>query len=536
MPKYSSILTYIQANRKDATMKLMELYQDRIIGAIRGLDRIRFRGTLRLLANQNGLRKFMSFTRVLLKDFGGWAEGLTAMIRQSCRAKADELGIETHYLERPSIDKEKYAREIAESKGIKEGPICMLSTVEPCIAPMVKGNKRQKKLQLVMAHRKCIFVYHYFNDPVFGFGHVRIQSWLPFNIFICLNGRHWLEKQLQSKGIGYSKDGNCFPWIEDIEAGQDLLNKQLETNWSDILMKLASKSCPALAEVVRPLRPEYYWSADDTEWATDIMFKSKKALDALYPSLLHHAMRVSDSASVMRYFGRRELGGSYPDEIVSDYRRRYEGIRVKHSKNYNSIKMYNKRGSILRIETTINSTRDFKVYRHPDDNLNRPASWQKMRKGVADLHRRCKISDQCNNRYADALASAQVEEKLKEIVAPACNKIRKNGKRYRGLNPWQEQDYQLPSFLAKGENTLNGFRNKDLRGWLYPESEDADAQQHRKYAGRTTRRIKLLRAHGLVRKVAKENRYVLTSKGRKFACALMCASAVDIKGLTQLVA
>ena len=93
MPKYSSILTYLQANRKDATMKLMELYQDRIIGATRGLDRIRFRGTLRLLANQNGLRKFMSFTRVLLKDFGGWAEGLTAMIRQSCGAKADELGL-----------------------------------------------------------------------------------------------------------------------------------------------------------------------------------------------------------------------------------------------------------------------------------------------------------------------------------------------------------------------------------------------------------------------------------------------------------
>jgi len=42
-----------------------------------------------------------------------------------------------------------------------------------------------------------------------------------------------------------------------------------------------------------------------------------------------------------------------------------------------------------------------------------------MRKGVSDLHRRCEISDQCNNRYADALASAQVEEKLKEIIAPA---------------------------------------------------------------------------------------------------------------------
>ena len=461
-------------------MKLTELYKDKIMGSIRGLDRIRFRGTLRLLANQQGLRKFMSFTHVLLKDFGGWAEGLTARIRQSCRAKADELGIETHYLRRASIDKEKFVRELAASRGIKEGSICMLSAVEPCIAPMVKGNKRQKTLELVMAQRKCVFVYHYFDDPVLGFGHVRIQSWLPFNIFICLNGRHWLEKQLRKAGIGYLKDGNCFPWIEEIDAAQNLFNQQLETNWSRLLMTLSLKSCPALAEVIRPLRPEYYWSADDTEWATDIMFKSVESLDTLYPSLLHHAMHVCDAPSVMRYFGRRQLRGVYPDEIISDYRRRYEGIRVKHWKNRNSVKMYNKSGSILRIETTISHTPDFKVFRHPDDDKGRPASGQKMRKGVSDLHRRCTVSDQCNARYADTLASAQIEEKLKEVVAPSCNRIKKNGKTYRGLNPWHEHDYTLLTFLARGENALGGFRNKDLRTWLYPESDQRQKEEQKK--------------------------------------------------------
>lgn len=517
-------------------MKLMELYQDKIVGAISGLDRIRFRGTLRLLANQNGLRKFMSFTSILLKDFGFWAEGLTAMVRQSCRAKADELGIETRYLRSASIDKEKLAREIAQSRGIKEGSICMFSAVEPCIAPMVKGNKAHKKLDLVMAQRKCVFVYHYFDDPVFGFGHVRIQSWLPFNVFLCLNGRHWLEKQLQKEGIRYVKDGNCFPWIEDIGTAQTLLNKQLETNWSQTLLKLSLKSCPALAEVIRPLRPEYYWSADDTEWATDIMFKSVKSLDELYPSLFHHAMRVSNSPSVMRYYGRCQLRGSFPNEVISDYRRRYEGIRVKHWKNRNSIKMYNKSGSILRVETTISNTREFKVFRHPDDHEDRPASWQKMRKGVSDLYRRCEVSDKCNERYSDELASAQVAEKLKEVVSPACNRIKKNGRIYRGLNPWQEQDYKLLTFLASGENTIGGFRNRDLRKLLYPESEKIENQEQKKYSGRTTRLIKLLRAHGLIKKVAKENRYMLTVKGQKFACALITASAVDIKGLTKIAA
>ncbi len=91
-------------------------------------------------------------------------------------------------------------------------------------------------------------------------------------------------------------------------------------------------------------------------------------------------------------------------------------------------------------------------------------------------------------------------------------------------------------FLAQGQQALNGFRNKDLRRWLYPQSDDADQREHRRYAGRATRYIKLLRVHGLVRKVAKENRYMLTAKGQKFAGALMSASAVDIKGLMSQAA
>ncbi len=523
-------------------MKLMELYQDKIVGAIRGLDRIRFRGTLRWLATQQGLRTFMSHTHILLKDFSRWVDGLTSLIRGSAEQRARELGIEVRYLTSAGVDKESLAREIAQAQGITQGSICLFSVVEPCRAPMVKGDKATQKLDVVMASRKCVWLYHYFDDPTLGFGHVRLQSWVPFNVFICLNGRHWLERQLQKQGLGYLKDGNCFPWLEDIEAAQRLLNEQLQSPWAEILNRLTLSSCPALPQVLRPLRPEYYWSADETEWATDIMFQSPAALEALYPSLLHHAMRVSDSPSVMRYLGRTHISpsgrikGRVPQEVRSECRKLQEGFRVKHWLNHNSVKVYNKGGRILRIETTINHPRDFKVFRPPEDKVQRPASWQRMRKGVSDLHRRCEISDQCNERYAEALASAQVKEKLQAVVTPACNRIQKDGKSYRGLNPWQEQDYQLLRFLAQGEQALNGFRNKDLRRWLYPQARDADPQQQRKYAGRTTRRIKLLRVHGLVRKVAKENRYVLTAQGQKFACALMSASAVDIKGLTELAA
>lgn len=516
-------------------MKLMGLYKEKIMGAIKGLDRIRFRGTLRWLANESGMRTFLSSQRVLFKDFKNWAEGLTCSVRDCCHSYAKQLGIEIRYLSSGSVDKEKLARGIAEQRGIETGPICLFSVVEQCVSPTVKGNRSTKKLELKMVPRKCIWLYHYFNHPEFGFGHVRLQSWLPFNIFICLNGRHWLERQLIKHNIAYTKDGNCFPWIEDIQAAQDLMDKQLETNWSQMLNGLVNNAYPDLYSFL-PLRPDYYWSADETEWSTDIMFKSRDDLDRLYPSIIHHAMRVSDSPAVMRYFGKRDTRGRSPEEVISDYRRRYEGVRVKHWKNGNSVKMYNKSGSILRIETTVTNTRDFKVYRHPDDDASRPASWQKMRKGVSDLHRRCEVSDKCNERYADAVVAGQVEEKLKEVASAACNKIKKNGKHYRGLNPWQDEDYKLLTFLSKGEHAIAGFRNTDLRSWLYPESKRLANDEQKRYASRTTRRIKLLRVHGLIKKVARENRYVLTSKGQKFACALMSALSVNIKELTDIAA
>ncbi|MBN2841941.1 MAG: hypothetical protein JXM68_02560 [Sedimentisphaerales bacterium] len=522
-------------------MNFLELYKDKVSGAISGLDRIRFRGTIRWLANELGISKFLGSQGILLKDFTGMAKKLTMEIRDCCDEMASKCGIETVYLRSSGVNKEQLAREIAQRCGIETGPICNFSVLETCNVPQVKGNKATRKLEIRILPSKCIHIYRYFNHADYGFGHVRLQTWAPYNIFICLNGRHWLERQLLNQGIDYVKDGNCFPWLADIQASQKLLHKQLKTKWPQLLDGLVRQMCPDLARIL-PLRPEYYWSAEETEWSTDIMFNSRDVLDKLYPNLIYHGMKVSDSPSVMKYMGRRnisksgEIKGRAPQEITSDCRRFYEGTRIKHWINNNSIKMYNKSGSILRIETTINSPREFKVFRHPDDDQNRPASWQLMRKGVNDLHRRCEISQQANERYADVLVATQVNEKLKEVVAPVSNKIRKGGKNYRGLNVWQKEDCRLLEFLAKGENALNGFRNKNLRNWLYPRCKHLSPAEQKKYAGRTTRAIKLLRVHGLIKKVAKENRYILTAKGQKFAKALMVASDTAIKELTNNVA
>ncbi len=199
-------------------------------------------------------------------------------------------------------------------------------------------------------------------------------------------------------------------------------------------------------------------------------------------------------------------------------------------------KVYNKTATILRIETTINATREFKVFRYPDDNPLLKPSWRKLRKGVSDLHRRRQISSQANDRYVAALGAPVIEEKLRDLLGPTCRKIRKQGKRYRALNPWNSQDFQLLSFFGKGDLAINGFRNKDLREFIYSRHGEVDRAELRRRSGRVSRLTRLLRAHGLVRKVCGVNRYLPTDRGRQISTALLCASEADIKRILELAA
>jgi hypothetical protein len=83
-------------------------------------------------------------------------------------------------------------------------------------------NRETKKLDFKLEQRKCLHLYHYLIHPVFGFMNARIQTWFPFRIQICLNGREWLARSMDAAGLRYVRQDNCFPWIEDFPAAQRL--------------------------------------------------------------------------------------------------------------------------------------------------------------------------------------------------------------------------------------------------------------------------------------------------------------------------
>jgi hypothetical protein len=502
-----------------------------VTAVLSGFDRIRFRATLRMLYQPSMMDRYLGYCGVKLQDFKTFAESTTARVKAAAYRAAALAGRPLEYLRSPQLCKEELAREVARRDKIKVGLIAIFSAVERCLSYSVRGDHRTKESKLVLETRACTHFYHYYMHPELGQLHVRVQSWFPFNVDVCLNGREWLARQMDAAGIDYEQRDNCFVWVSDPAAAQSLLDQQLQSNWSARLDELLSLAHPLHAELGKPLGQRYYWSASQSEFATDLCFKDRATLEALYPQFLHPAIRSFSSPDVLRFLGRAAPQMFRAGEVKSTLKNRPEGIRLRHTVNGNSVKLYNKEGSVLRVETTIVQAEQFRVYR-PD--AKGQLKWQGLRRGVADLWRRGQVSQAANRRYLEALASVTGTTPLCQEAQSVCRPVFIEGKRYRALNPWSAHDGALLEAISRGEFTLNGLRNRDLRKLLHPGHHKLE--ERRRQSAALTRKLALLRAHGLIRKVSGTHRYILSQNGRRIVTALLAARRADVDQLTRMAA
>ena len=524
-------------------LSFVQRHAAKVIGMLSGFDRVRLRGTLRWLANAAGLKSYLYAIQKPWKEFKEYAQDATERIRTAGERVAEAAGRPVKYLHSSSVRKEEVAREIARADGVTQGLICVLTCVEPCISYRVSPNRETKKLDLRCERMKCLHQYFYYLDPQLGFLHLRLQTWFPFTIHVGLNGREWLARQMDAAGLRYARRDNCFAEVSDLGRAQQLLDKQVRFNWSSFLQRLTKQAHPTHRELFRDPELTYYWSIDESEWASDPGapgFRSPEDLAELYPRLIRHGLTGLSSPDVLRFLGRKlpahgGVHGRFQGEVTSDLKQRPEGMRIKHRLNHNSIKMYDKQGTVLRVETTINDARDMKVFRRAEGDSQAPPTWRRMRKGVADVARRAKLSQAANDRYLQSLAAVDGGESLGVLTAPLCKPVQWQGRRVRALNPLAGDDAQLLKFVSRGEFLINGFRNRDLRGLLYGPAP-SDATEARRQSSAVTRRLRLLRGHGLITKVAKTHRYILTEKARTVIAALLAAQQADAAQLSQIAA
>ena len=499
-----------------------------VTAVLSGFDRLVFRGTLIPLVRPRGMYTFLVRAGVRLLDFGDYVHRTSEAVKAAALREAVDGNRPIRYLASSKHDKEDLSHQLLEEHPIETGLVCAFSVVEPCMSFEYHRSQDKSERGLKLRQRKCLHIYKYYEHPRFGFMGTRIQTWFPFSVQIWMNGRVWLARQLAKAGrSNFHREDNYFTRLDTPAIAQRTMDRQLDVDWQHALDAIARSINPIHRQIFKPWPQSYYWSVYQSEWATDLVFRDRQALAAIYPELVRHATLHFQSGDVMRFLGRK-CHGRFLGELTSSFKQRQEGVRVKHWVQGNSIKMYDPH-NVLRIETTMAKPTGFKVYRPLTNDPDGKLGWRPLRKGIADIHRRAEVCQQANNRYLDALAVVEDSTRLRELLDQVAAPVVDRGHRVRALRIGDADDIALLRAVSRGEFAINGFRNRDIRVVLHPRA--SNLAQTRRQAAAVGRRLRLLRAHGLIRKVPKSHRYRLTEKGTKLVAALFAARDATLKQL-----
>jgi hypothetical protein len=493
-------------------LSFLSKHADKITASLSCFDRLLFRGYLPF-CHPKGLEGFLAQQNLLLKDFSAYAPKVSERLKAHVRHLVEQAGGTFTHLPK-KIRMEERARQLAQDQGLREGIICAFSTLETCRTfrlQFAKGRPQLKK-----DFRRCLVLYIYLLHATLGLIHVKLDTWFPLSMQVYVNGHDWLARKLDAVGVGYQQLDNAFVALDDPVAAQKCADRFVKQNWPKLLGALARQFNPLFGEVLAG--QEYYWVINQAEYATDVLFRDRTALASLYPRLVEHATTCLGAEDVLGFLGRK-LHPSFLGEVQTQSGRRVGGVRVKHVMKANRLKMYDKAGCVLRIETVINDPREFRVRRERRRQGKKEMVWQPLLKGVAWLWRYAEVSRAANGRYLEALAVVDDWQKTRETLDQATRPAQFGKQRKRALAPLSPHDQALFRAVLRGENRLQGFRNRDVAKALYGGEAKEEAERRRR-SGRVTRLIHLLRAHGLVAKIPRARRYRVTKKGE----ALMSAA------------
>lgn len=490
-------------------------HQELITGVLSCPDRVIFKGHLRLY-HPRAVETLLSRHGLLLKDFKKFAMQQSDALKGNAVDLARQAGRPYEYLGSYK-DKDAYVKKVLVDQPVEEGLVCVLSTLEACPSFKLKYGKDRPRLE--HAKPRCLCLYFYLIDKTLGLIHVRLQTWLPYTVQVYVNGHEWLARKLDTHGLKYTRRENAFTSLQDAKRTQRFADKWAAVAWPYHLVRVTRRFNPLFLTVLAGM--SYYWVTDQFEYATDIMFKDCSTLRRLYLKLLYHAVLAFSAEDILSFLGKK-LYGQFRGEVLTEYKKRQPGARVKHRIKGNWIKMYDKFGCVLRIETVINDPYEFKVRRTGKRQGEEIVGWFPLIKGVAYLYRYVDIAQATNTRYVEALAVVDDPGPTQEELAAFARPVRpKTGKIHRGFNPFSPDDIHLFTTLMRGEFHLMGFRNKDLRPFLYPSA--TTRRQACRNSARVSRQLQILHAHRLIAKIPRSRRWRVTQHGQR-----LMANAINV--------
>jgi hypothetical protein len=442
------------------------------------------------------------------KDFLPRMKQLSDQLVDFAKAQAQAAGAPFQYVQ-GRCRKEDLVERISQSRRDPEGLVAVLCVQESCRTVKLVYDPKWPRFEF--AYRPQRVVYFYLNDPQFGRMFVRVQTWFPWRIQVFVNGHDWLAAQLRKKGIRFDQRDNAFLFVDDPRAAQRLADRFASLPWSSLLDRLAQRFNPLLSHPWLGGRT-YQWVIDQAEYSTDVLFADRSVLAGLYPRLLDHAVVSFRAQDILTFLGRRLHPRFEGEVLTSCQKNRWPGARIKHRVGDNWLKMYDKFGRLLRVETVINSPKGFKVA-HTVPGPNGPrVDWKRLGKSIVNFQRYQEIARSSNLRYLDALACVKDVQSGYVQVRNLVHSRQHAGRRYAGFNVAKQDDIDLFAAVLAGEHHLHGFRTEDIRQQLHGAC--SDPVHRRRQAQAISRRLKRLHVRGLIAKIPRSHRWRTGTPGQ----------------------
>jgi hypothetical protein len=486
-----------------------------IVAVLSCFDRVRFTGYLPF-STPTALEGFIDhILRIPRFKFMAFAQQQSESLVEHAKRLVEHAGATYDFLQ-GSHRKEAIVDDILRKRPISEGLICVFCCMECCPSFRLKrGNDRPG---FVKARRQQRVLYFYFLDRELGLIHIRLATWFPFTVQVCVNGHSWLAQRMLKRRLGFNQRDNAFITLDNPKAAQKLADQFTEQKWPKILNRLVRQVNPLVRQPWFRLF-EYYWVVDQAELSTDLIFTSRETLAGLYPRLLDHAVVNFSAKDILTFLGRR-FHPRFEGEVLTDCRKdRWPGARIKHRMKNNWLKMYDKFGLVLRIETVINNPREFHVRRLRTRNGRREMEWCPMNKGVCNFYRYHEVALAANQRYLEALSVVENPASAYSHVQALTQPIVASGRSHAGFNPASSADVKLFSAVLDGNHCLRGFRNADIRQNVFGLTND-DAKRRRQSAA-VGRMLKRLHVRALIAKVPRSRRWHVTDKGQQLLSAIV---------------
>jgi hypothetical protein len=481
---------------------LTERYAGKIRGVLSCFDRVVITGTLPDICYADAMSSHLRSKGIRIFDYTQFVEPLRDEIRVGAEELAQKNGLEIEFIRKKDFRKEERIKKIVAQRGDHPGVVHIFSAMEPCPSFKPWHDKKTGRTFLRGEAAKCLHYYFYFILEEWGLCYLRVPTWAPFRLQFYFNGHHYLASLLQRKGISSRLLDNAFADTEDFQKAQQLSDAIPVKLLHRRLDRVAKEFCP----VMRHFPSGYHWTLMQVEFSTDVVFKYQSDLHPLYDTIIRTAIHTVKPEQVATFLGRK-LHGTYQGEIGNDFHTRIEGTRIKHHMGRVSIKMYDKLGIILRIETTVNDVSFFKHHRKVE---HRDGTWEMkdapLKKSIYSLPILRELMEAANRRYLEFVSAIEAPtvgiKNLEKISEPASDGQRT----YRGFNLFHGEDLKLFEGIVRGEFNIRGFQNRLFR-IIMPD----------KSGSQISRMFKRLRMHGLIKKVRGTYKYYLTHLGQKVA-------------------